>query len=346
MVPLTRPTIAAISYTVEPVNKTCRLVLQSELVANEKPHAAGKDQRGAPVLESPLASEDHLVYDGERAGAILVHETRASRLRVAAGMVHEIHGPESGVTHITESPHPDLGRTTVVAEVSPGEKLNIVKYLSYDWSSEAHKSALIDHVTGALAAARLTGWEGLLAEQRGYLEEFWEGADVEVDGDREIQQAVRFGLFHVLQAGARAGRRPIAAKGLTGTGYDGHTFWDTETFVPPVLTYTRPRAARDALAWRHATLPEARRHAADLALAGAAFAWRTVQGRECSGYWPAGTAAFHVNADIADAVLRYLDATEDTEFERQAALELLVESARLWYSLGQHDAAGRFGSRA
>ena len=116
----------------------------------------------------------------------------------------------------------------------------------------------------------------------------------------------------------RGGRLPVR-HGLTGTGYGGHTFWDTETFVPPVLTYTRPRAARDALAWRHATLPEARRHAADLALAGAAFAWRTVQGQECSGYWPTGTAAFHVNADIADAVLRYPDATEDTEFERQAA---------------------------
>jgi alpha,alpha-trehalose phosphorylase len=342
MVSLTRPTIAAISYAVEPVDKTCRLVLQSELAANEKPHAAGKDPGVAPVLESPLVYEDHEVYDDERAGAILVHNARASGLRVAAGMLHEIHGPESRIVHVTESPHPDLGRTMVLGKVSPGEKLHMVKYLGYDWSGELRMSALTGQVTRALAAARLTGWEGLLAEQRGHLEEFWEDADAEVDGDGEIQQAVRFGLFHVLQAGARAGRRPIAAKGLTGTGHGGHTFWDTETFVLPVLTCTRPRAARDALAWRHTTLPEARQHAADLALAGAAFPWRTIQGQESSGYWPAGTAAFHVNADIADAVLRYLDATEDAEFERQAALELLVESARLWCSLGQHDAAGRF----
>jgi alpha,alpha-trehalose phosphorylase len=80
----------------------------------------------------------------------------------------------------------------------------------------------------------------MLAEQRSYLDDFWDRADVEVDGHTEIQQAVRFALFHVLQAGARAEGRAIAAKGLTAPGYNGHTFWDTETFVLPVLTYTSP----------------------------------------------------------------------------------------------------------
>src|SRR5215471_3404025 len=135
---------------------------------------------------------------------------------------------------------------------------------------------------------------------------------------------------------------PIAAKGLTGSGYDGHTFWDTETYVLPVLMYTQPSAAADALRWRHLVLDEAKNHAADLGLAGAAFPWRTIRGQETSGYWPAGTAAFHINADIADAVIRYLDATEDAEFEREVGLELLVETARLWRSLGQHDAIGHF----
>jgi alpha,alpha-trehalose phosphorylase len=153
---------------------------------------------------------------------------------------------------------------------------------------------------------------------------------------------VRFGLFHILQAGARAEYRPIAAKGLTGSGYDGHTFWDTETYVLPVLMYTQPSAAADALRWRHLVLDEARRHAADLGLAGAAFPWRTIRGQETSGYWPAGTAAFHINADIADAVSRYVDATEDHKFETEVGLELLVETARLWRSLGQHDAIGHF----
>jgi alpha,alpha-trehalose phosphorylase len=340
MVSLTQRAIAAISYTVEPVDNKLRLVLQSELVANEELPQAGKDPRLSAILQSPLVSEEHESSDRTPPRALLVHKTRVSGLRIAAGMSHEITGPAKMATR-NES-YPDLGRTTVATQVAPGEQLHIVKYIGYGWSSGRSRPALIDQVVGALAAAHLTTWDGLLAEQQQYLDEFWEGADVEVDGDAEIQQAVRFGLFHILQAGARAEFRPIAAKGLTGTGYDGHTFWDTESFVLPVLMYTHPSAAADALRWRHSVLDDARQHATDLNLSGAAFPWRTIRGQECSGYWPAGTAAFHINADIADAVIRYLDATEDTAFETEVGLELLVETARLWRSLGQHDAMGRF----
>jgi len=340
IVSLSQRAIAAISYTVEPVEGTLRLVLQSELVANEELPSAGKDPRLSAILQSPLVGEAHESYDGTPSRALLVHKTRVSGLRIAAGMSHEISGPAKMACR-TET-FPDLGRVTMAAQVAPGEQLHIVKYLGYGWSSGRSRPALIDQVVGALAAAHLTGWDGLLAEQRDYLEGFWEGADVELDGDAEIQQAVRFGLFHILQAGARAEFRPIAAKGLTGTGYDGHTFWDTECFVLPVLMYTHPAAAAAALRWRHMVLPEAKQHATDLGLAGAAFPWRTIRGQECSGYWPAGTAAFHINADIADAVTRYLDATQDSAFEAEVGLELLVETARLWCSLGQHDAMGRF----
>jgi alpha,alpha-trehalose phosphorylase len=340
MVSLTQRAIAAISYTVEPVESKLRLVLQSELVANEELPQAGKDPRLSAILQNPLVSEAHESYDGSPSRALLVHKTRVSGLRIAAGMSHEITGPAKMATRVES--YPDLGRTTVATQVAAGEQLHIVKYIGYGWSSGRSRPALVDQVVGALAAAHLTGWDGLLAEQQEYLDEFWEGADVEVEGDAEIQQAVRFGLFHILQAGARAEFRPIAAKGLTGTGYDGHTFWDTESFVLPVLMYTHPSAAADALRWRHSVLDEARQHATDLNLSGAAFPWRTIRGQECSGYWPAGTAAFHINADIADAVIRYLDATEDTAFETEVGLELLVETARLWRSLGQHDAMGRF----
>src|SRR5439155_21084797 len=116
----------------------------------------------------------------------------------------------------------------------------------------------------------------------------------------------------------------------------------TERFVLPVLTYTAPAAAADALRWRHATLELARERARQLGLEGAAFPWRTIRGQECSGYWPAGTAAFHIDADIADAVARYQAATGDEEFEREVGIELLVETARLWRSLGHHDAQGGF----
>src|SRR2546425_2343838 len=194
-------------------------------------------------------------------------------------------------------------------------------------------SAVHDQVRARPSAARHAGWDGLQKEQREFLDDFWDAGDVEVDGDPELQQAVRFALFHVMQAGVRAERRPIAAKGLTGPGYDGHAFWDTEIFVLPVLALTLPRAAADALRWRQLILPQARDHARELGLRGAAFPWRTIRGAESSGYWPAGTAAFHINADIAYAVATYIEATGDAAFEEEVGLELLVETARLWRSL-------------
>lgn len=329
---------AAILYEVEPVDGSLQVVLQSELVANESVPQAEADPRAAAALAAPLESE---MYDDDADHrAFLVHRTKASGLRIAAAMDHIISGPD-GLETATES-YSDLARLRVIADLAPGQPLRLVKFLAYGWSAERSVPAVRDQVGAALAGARHTGWEGMLAQQRAYLDEFWDGADVEITGDAELQQAVRFGLFHVLQAGARGEQRAIAAKGLTGPGYDGHTFWDTESFVLPVLTYTAPRAAADALRWRHTTIDMARERARQLCLRGAAFPWRTIAGHECSGYWPAGTAAFHINADIADAVARYHAATDDHKFEHDVGLELLAETARLWRSLGHHDAHGRF----
>jgi alpha,alpha-trehalose phosphorylase len=338
MVSLTQRAIAAIRYEVETVDAEALLVVQSELVANEQMPARGEDDpRIEEALTDPLVSELH---HSEEAGATLVHHTRRSGLRLAAAMDHEVHGPDG--TRVTSEAIADIARTTVITRLQPGTVLRIDKYLAYGWSSQRSLPAVVDQVRAALAAARYTGWDGLVSEQREYLEAFWTTADVELDGDAELQQAVRFATFHVLQAGARAERRAIGAKGLTGPGYDGHTFWDTETFCLQVLSHLAPDAAADALRWRLSILPLAYERAEQLGRSGAAFPWRTIRGQECSGYWPAGTAAFHINADIADAVRRHVAATGDVEFEREVGLELLVATARLWRSLGHHDAAGAF----
>jgi alpha,alpha-trehalose phosphorylase len=337
LVSFSQRAVAAILYEVEPLDAQIPVVIQSELVANESMPERDMDPRVAAALASPLRAESSGAVDRQ---AVLTHTTSASGLRLSAAMGHVIDGPE-GVESSIES-YEDLARLTVSADVSPGKPLRLVKFLAYGWSSQRSLPAVRDQVGGAVAEAEHRGWDALVAEQRAYLDDFWERADVEIDGDAELQQAVRFALFHILQAGARAEQRAIAAKGLTGSGYDGHAFWDTETFVLPVLTYTAPHAAADALRWRHATLELARERARQLGLEGAAFPWRTIRGEECSDYWPAGTAAFHVNADIADAVARYRSASDDEAFERDIGADLLVETARLWRSLGHHDAAGRF----
>jgi alpha,alpha-trehalose phosphorylase len=331
--------IAAILYEVEPLESAARFVVQSELVANEPlPSAVQGDPRVGTGVGSALRSEDFGDEGGTRVG--LLHSTALSGLLMAAAMDHVIDGPPGTETSATS--REDLGRVMVATELEPGQRLRLVKFLAYGWSSQRSLPSLRDQVEAALVSALRSGWDGLVAGQRQYLDDFWDRADVELEGDPELQQAVRFGLFHTLQGGARGEQRAIPAKGLTGSGYDGHTFWDTEAFVLPVLTYTAPEAARDALRWRHATLDLARARAQVLGLDGADFPWRTIRGHECSGYWPAGTAAFHVNAAIAQAVIRYHEATGDDDFERQVGIELLVETARLWRSLGHHDARGRF----
>ncbi|MEB3980031.1 family 65 glycosyl hydrolase [Mycobacterium sp. 663a-19] len=338
LVSLVQRSIAAIRYQVEAVDRPVRVVVQSELVANEVLPAPppGDPRAGLPKLP-PLISEEHAAR-GTRVG--LVHSTARSELCIAAVMDHVVDGPAT--TSVESESFPHLGRVTITVELRPGERLRLDKFVAYGWSGSRSRPAVWDQADAALAGAKQTSWDGLRTAQRAFLDEFWACADVEVDGDPEIQHAVRFALFHIVQAAARAEGRAIPAKGLTGPGYFGHSFWDTEAYVLPVLTQVFPDAAAHALRWRHSILPLAIERAAQLGLAGAAFPWRTIHGEECSSYWPAGTDAFHINAAIADAVIRYCDTTGDDAFEGEIGVELLTETAQLWLSLGHYDIDGRF----
>jgi alpha,alpha-trehalose phosphorylase len=337
LVSLTHRAVAAVSYEVEAVGPGGWVTVQSELVAGEQSPPEHPDPRVREALTAPLESLAHSVQDDR---VTLVHRTKRSGIGVAVAMQHTVTAPRTPVVESEASP--DVGRTSVGVLLEEGERLRIVKTVAHEWSGSLSPAALRNRAEAGLRDAVRAGWERLAAEQTERLDDFWACADVEIDGDARLQQAVRFALFHVFQAAARAGIRPIPGKGLTGPGYGGHTFWDSEGFVLPVLTYTAPEAAANALRWRHATLEAARDRARQLHFAGAAFPWRTIDGVESSGYWPAGTIAFHINADIAAAVLRYVRATGDDAFERDVAAELLVETARLWMSVGRWDHSGGF----
>ncbi|GAA3883867.1 glycosyl hydrolase family 65 protein [Saccharothrix violaceirubra] len=336
LVSFTQRAVAAIHYEVEPLDDV-QLVVQSDLLANEPIEHEVGDPRVAAALDAPLIGDFSAASEAK---AVLVHHARNSGLRVAAAMDHEIEVTDN--LRAGMESNGDLARYTVAADVGAGGRFTLTKYLGYGWSAQRSVPALRAQVEAAVAGARQTRFAGLVDEQRRFLDDFWAAADVTVDGDPELQQAVRFALFHLLQAGARGESRAIAGKGLTGPGYDGHAFWDTEIFVLPVLTYTVPDAARDALRWRHSTVDKAVERAGVLGQRGAAFPWRSIDGAECSAYWPAGTAAFHVSGDIAYAVAQYVAATDDREFEADHGTELLVQTARLWASLGHHDQHGGF----
>lgn len=181
-------------------------------------------------------------------------------------------------------------------------------------------------------------FKALADRQRDYLEKFWEIADIEIQGDAKAQVGLRYALFQMLQSAGRTGRDNVAAKGLTGEGYGGHTFWDTEMYILPALQLAHPELAKPLLTYRHRMLPAAKARAAELGhLTGAAYPWRTITGLECSGYFPAGTAQYHLNADIAHAFVQYYLQTGDTEFFLEQGLDVLVETGRIWLEIGNRD---------
>ena len=193
---------------------------------------------------------------------------------------------------------------------------------------------LVDRCRRTLDRAEVEGVEFQYEQQRAWLDGFWERSDVRIGGHDDIQQAARWCLFQLAQAAARADGQGVPAKGVSGSGYSGHYFWDTEIYVLPFLAYTTPLWARNALRMRYLMLPAARRRAQQLNEAGALFPWRTINGEEASAYYAAGTAQYHINADVSFALAKYVRATGDTEFLYSEGVDIAVETARLWTTLG------------
>lgn len=341
MVSFAHRSVAAVQYRVQALDGPTEVTVVSDLLANEPLPITHDDPRVQELLSEPL---EEVASAADRGAATLVHRTRKSGLTTAVAMDHRVSGPLRCAPSIETDVDAtgDRARTTVRTFLDAGETLEIVKIVGHEFSSGLSDAALRDRAETAVGDALRAGWEALVAEQRARLDDFWECADVRIEGPPRMQQAARFALFQVFQASDRMELRSVPGKGLTGSGYEGHTFWDFEAFVLPVLTSTLPHAAEQALRWRHSVLDRARDRAAQLHLKGAALPWRTIDGRESSGYWPASTAAFHINADVAGAVLHHVRATGDVDFEREAGLEILDETARLWTSLGRWDTHGGF----
>ena len=240
---------------------------------------------------------------------------------------------------------PDLSEWVLSVETQPGVPARVVKYVTYQTSRSVAPRDLAARCHRTLDRTLEHGFDAVVEVQRANLDRFWDAADVVV-ADRNdpvrVQQAVRWNLFQLCQASWRVEGASIPAKGLTGAAYDGHYFWDTEAYVLPFLAYTQPRIARNVLRFRHSMLPKARERAAVLDLRGALFPWRTINGDEASALYQAGTAQYHLNADIAYAIRRYVDVQGDVGFLAEVGAEILVETARMWEDLGFYGDDGRF----
>ncbi len=265
-------------------------------------------------------------------GVVLGYRCANSGMTIACAYRHLVQS--STPVKVETSVSPDLAKTVFTARAEPGQTIRIVKLVTYHTSRGVPPEELADRCGRTLDRAVDDGPEALLTEQREWLANFWETSDVELRGDDAAQQAMRWNLFELAQASAQTQEHGIGAKGLTGGGYEGHYFWDTEIYIVPFLAYTSPDTARKLLRFRWHMLPAARQRAVELNQRGALYPWRTINGEEASAYYAAGTAQYHINAAIAFALKRYLDASGDVHFLAGEGSEILVETARLWEDLG------------
>jgi len=339
--------VAAISYRVTLLNAAASLVISSEMAAPEPgAHADPNDPRQTRIFAGRVLH--HRTSYAKDRRIVLCHATEKSRLTLTCATDHmlETSCPYAHKVSYTE----DFGQVAFIIEARPDCPINLTKFMIYHTSPTASAEELCGRAEWTMDRVATQGFQQLLSSQEQYMHDFWRRSDVRVRDIREertkrstveIQQAVRFNLFHILQASARAEDTGVPAKGLTGQAYEGHYFWDTETYLLPFLIYTSPRIAKNLLTFRYKMLPQARARARQLGHRGAMFPWRTISGEEASPYYAAGTAQYHINADIMYALRKYVQATGDEAFLQDCGAEMLVETARLWLSLGFYsDAKG------
>ena len=339
--------VAAISYRVTLLNAQAFVVISSEVVTNEPSTRSNEDDPRLAKAFSGRLLHPRTSYSKDRR-IVLCHATEESRFTLTCATDNAI---ESSCPHSYKVAYTaDFGQVAFTIEARPSCPINLTKYIVYHTSQTASAEELCGRAEWTMDRVVAQGFRQLLASQEQYMDDFWRRSGVRIKDIREdrtkrstveIQQAIRFNLFHILQASARAEDAGVPAKGLTGQAYEGHYFWDTEIYLLPFLTYTSPRIARNLLTFRYKMLPQARARAQELGHRGAMFPWRTISGEEASAYYAAGTAQYHINADIMYAVRKYVQATGDELFLRDYGAEMLVETARLWADLGFYsDAKG------
>ncbi|POR04137.1 kojibiose phosphorylase [Alkalispirochaeta sphaeroplastigenens] len=329
--------LGAISYEVT-VDTDAPVVISSQLLNRQDSFAS--DERG-----NGGASSDPRRAKGFTQRVLNARHHLERDLRICTGYRTTNSGMVlgAGMDHIMETDNPwqmqrswseDLGKVVFTVDARPGVPVRLTKFFTYHTSRTVPAVEVVDRACRTLDRALRDGYQHLEERQRSFLGEFWSHADVQVDAEPQVQQAIRWNIFQLCQASARAETTGIPAKGLTGQAYEGHYFWDTEIYVTPFLTYTDPRISRNLLRFRHSMLHHARDRARELSESGALFPWRTINGEEASSYYAAGTAQYHINADIAYAIKNYLDARGDFDLVAEVGAEILVETARLWCDLG------------
>ncbi|MEF7438789.1 glycosyl hydrolase family 65 protein [Paenibacillus lautus] len=317
----------AIDVRMEPVNFNGQVRIVSTVNGKVKNYTNANDPRVGAGHAERMTVIDAGVKGSD---AYVVDETMASMLRAACVTRHRLNADadiqlEAGTGEVTF--------TAVLPLTGP---IHFTKYNLYT-DSLRHGQEMIERGIQLQEELKDTSFEQLLVEQGEYLNDYWKSADVVIQNDDQLQEGIRFNLFQLLQSAGRDKHSNISAKGLSGEGYEGHYFWDTEIYMFPVFLMTQPDIARQLLLYRYSTLEQARDRAREMGhRQGALFPWRTISGTECSSFFPSGTAQYHISADIAYSYIQYYLAEQDRDFLLSYGAEVLIETARLWADIGHY----------
>ena len=336
LVSLTNKHLAVIDYQVTPLNFSGEVRLVSALDAEVSNYECEDDPRVSGDLAGQVLNLENKIVKDE--SACVEQKVNNTGFDLVCGMKNKLDTTSSYQVK-TDTPKQRIERKYIVA-AEEGTTINLTKYISYYTSRDYEQSQLVEYTENNLNSAADKTFLEIKTEQQNYLSEFWQRANVEIEGDAKLQQGLRFNQFHLLQSVGKDGQTNIAAKGVTGEGYEGHYFWDTEIYSLPFFLYLKPEISRKLLEFRYNILDQARERARTLGHdKGALYPWRTIAGNECSAYFPAGTAQYHINADIAYALKQYVEVTGDYEFLLEYGAEILFETARVWNDLGSYIAS-------
>ncbi len=323
--------VAAIMYRVSVLNTKASLVISSEIFEHSSFKVEEEDPREAIVFEHDVL----LTRGAEAADQRLVRSYVAnnSGMSMACGIDHRI---ETNCRWTSEHTHAEeTGKVVFLVDAEPDQAVNLTKFITYHTSRSDKTDELRVRAGRTLDRIVTHGFSRLLADQRAYLDDFWDRSDIQIKAIHpRAQQSIRWNLFQLLQAAGRADYMGIPAKGLTGQAYEGHYFWDMDMYMLPFFIYTSPRLALNILRYRYSILPKARQRAREVSERGALYPWRTINGEEASANYASGTAQYHINAAVAYGLRKYVEVTGDYDFLYRYGAEILVETARLWYDLG------------
>lgn len=317
-----------IEYCVKALNFQGDITFESTHIGDVKNYCNPNDPRVAGE------SFDHLVpvsAEMDNDVSFIVTHTSKSGLSVCTAVKNVLMKDGQSESHV------DGHRTSTVirTHIDENETVTLVKYTVFA-DSIRHadcRAAAAAEMDKALSVSMEAHYEA----QKAYLDAFWDQSSLEIEGDDDLCIATKYNIYQLLQSVGKDEYSNIAAKGLSGEGYEGHYFWDTEMYMQPFFTLTNPEISKSLVSYRYSILDEARENARILGhKKGALYPWRTIMGKECSGYFPSGSAQYHIDGDIAYSTIAYYLATKDLDFIAEKGAEIVFETARLWMDTGNY----------